>query len=455
MLNVKKSFKYLIIVAIILIIVAIVGKRMGWFGNNIEYEINTEKATKRTIVEIITANGKIQPETEVKISSDVSGEIVELNVKEGDEVIKGDLLLKIKPDTYISGIERMEASLNSSKANFANSKARLAQVEAQFSQTELTFNRNKKLFEQGAISQSDFDNANSAYEMGKADVEAAKQTVVAADYSIKSAEASLKEANENLIKTSIYAPMSGTISKLSVEFGERVVGTMQMTGTELLRIANLNIMEVKVDVNENDIVHVKFNDTATIEIDAYTDQKFKGMVTSIANSSSSTSTSIVSTDQVTNYEVKIRILPKSYQNLIPKNNPKYYPFRPGMSATVDIQTKVERNVLSVPIQSVTSRIDSTKNKINKMLKKANEEQIEKKEDSEYKEYIFKFESNTNTVSMIKVKTGIQDNNYIQIISGVNENDEVISAPYSVISKKLKDKSKVKKVPPEALFSSEK
>jgi len=455
MLNIKKSFKYLIIATVILIIIAIIGKRLGWFGNENEFEINTEKATKRTIVEIITANGKIQPETEVKISSDVSGEIVELNVKEGDEVIKGDLLLKIKPDTYISGIERMEASLNSSKANFANSKARLAQVEAQFTQTELTFNRNKKLFEQGAISQSDFDNANSAYEMGKADVEAAKQTVVAANYSIKSAEASLKEANENLIKTSIYAPMSGTISKLSVEFGERVVGTMQMTGTELLRIANLNIMEVKVDVNENDIVHVKFNDTATIEIDAYTDQKFKGMVTSIANSSSSTSTSIVSTDQVTNYEVKIRILPESYQNLIPKNNPKYYPFRPGMSATVDIQTKIERAVLSIPIQSVTTRIDSTKNKINKMLKKANEEQIEKKEDSEYKEYIFKFESNTNTVSMIKVKTGIQDNNYIQIISGVNENDEVVSAPYSVISKKLKDKSKVKKVPPEELFSSDK
>ncbi|NCO55624.1 MAG: biotin/lipoyl-binding protein, partial [Bacteroidetes bacterium] len=208
MLNIKKSFKYLIIATVILIIIAIIGKRLGWFGNENEFEINTEKATKRTIVEIITANGKIQPETEVKISSDVSGEIVELNVKEGDEVIKGDLLLKIKPDTYISGIERMEASLNSSKANFANSKARLAQVEAQFTQTELTFNRNKKLFEQGAISQADYDNANSAYEMGKADVEAAKQTVVAANYSIKSAEASLKEANENLIKTSIYAPMS-------------------------------------------------------------------------------------------------------------------------------------------------------------------------------------------------------------------------------------------------------
>ncbi len=456
MLNIKKSFKYLIIATIILIIIAIIGKRLGWFGNAEEFEINTEKAIKRTIVEIITANGKIQPETEVKISSDVSGEIVELNVKEGDEVKKGDLLLKIKPDTYISSLERIEATLNSAKANLANSKARLAQIEAQFTQTELTYNRNKKLFEQGAISQSDFDNATSAYAMGKADVEATKQNVVASDFSVKSAEASLKEANENLTKTSIYAPMSGTISKLSVEYGERVVGTMQMTGTELLRIANLNIMEVKVDVNENDIVHVKLNDTASIDVDAYTQQKFKGLVTSIANSSNSTSaTNIVSTDQVTNYEVKIRILPESYQNLIPKNNPKYYPFRPGMSATVDIQTKVERNVLSVPMQSVTTRIDSSQNKFKKMPKKSNADQEIKTEDNEYKEYVFKFDNNTNTVSMIQVKTGIQDNNYIQVISGIKENDEVISAPYNVISKKLKDKSKVKKVAPEALFSSDK
>lgn len=456
MLNIKKSFKYLILVAVILIIIAIIGKRLGWFGNSNEYEINTEKATKRTIVEIITANGKIQPETEVKISSDVSGEIVELNVKEGDEVKKGDLLLKIKPDTYISSLERIEASLNSAKANLANSKARLVQVEAQFTQTELTYNRNKKLFEQGAISQSDYDNATSAYAMGKADVEATKQNVVASDFTVKSAEASLKEANENLIKTSIYAPMTGTISKLSVEYGERVVGTMQMTGTELLRIANLNVMEVKVDVNENDIVHVKLNDTASIEVDAYPQQKFKGLVTSIANSSNSTSaTSIVSTDQVTNYEVKIRILPESYQNLIPKNNSRFYPFRPGMSATVDIQTKVERNVLSVPMQSVTTRIDSSKNKLNQLPKKSNNEQETKTEDNDYKEFVFKYENNTNTVSMIQVKTGIQDNNYIQIISGIKENDEVVSAPYNIISKKLKDKSKVKKVAPEALFSSDK
>ena len=277
---------------------------------------------------------------------------------------------------------------------------------------------------------------------------------MAADFTVKSAEASLKEANENLIKTSIYAPMSGTVSKLSVEYGERVVGTMQMTGTELLRIANLNVMEVKVDVNENDIVHVNMNDTSCIEIDAYPNQKFKGIVTSIANSSNSTGGTVgLTTDQVTNFEVKIRISPESYQSLIPKNNPKFYPFRPGMSATVDIQTQVEKNILSIPIQSVTTRIDSSI--INLKSKKQSNEQVDKKEDTEFKEYVFRFDNNTGTVSMIEVKTGIQDNNFIQILSGLNENDEVVSAPYSVISKKLKDKARVKKVPPEFLFSSDK
>ncbi|MBI5539186.1 MAG: efflux RND transporter periplasmic adaptor subunit [Bacteroidia bacterium] len=457
MINRKKTFRILLIAVIVLIVIAFVGKRLGWFGNSIEYEITTDKASKRSIVEIITANGKIQPETEVKISSDVSGEIVELNVKEGDEVKKGDLLLKIKPDTYISSLERMEASLNSAKANLANSKARLAQVEAQLTQTELTYNRNKKLFEQGAISQADYDNALAAYNMGKADVEAAKQTVVGADFNVKSGDASLKEANENLTKTSIYAPMSGTVSKLSVEYGERVVGTMQMTGTELLRIANLNIMEVKVNVNENDIVHVSMFDTSSIEIDAYPDQKFKGIVTSIANSSNTTgSTTGITTDQVTNFEVKIRILAESYLNLIPKDNPKFYPFRPGMSATVDIQTQIERNTLTVPIQSVTTRIDSSLNKtgFNKP-KKENEEDVVKKADNDFKEYVFRFDSKSGTVEMVEIKTGIQDNNFIQILSGIKENDEVVSAPYSIISKKLKDKDRVKKVPAEMLFSGDK
>lgn len=453
MINRKKTFRYLLIATLLLIILAVVGKQVGWFGRGIEYEITTEKASKRTIVEIITSNGKIQPETEVKISSDVSGEIVELNIKEGDEVKKGDLLLKVKPDTYISNLERMEASLNSAKANLANSKARLAQTEAQLAQTELTFNRSKKLFEQGAISQADYDNALSAYNMGKADAEAAKQTVVGADFQVKSGDASLKEANENLIKTSVYAPMNGTISKLNVELGERVVGTMQFTGTELLRIADLNIMEVKVDVNENDIVHVKMGDTSLIEVDAYPDNKFKGLVTSVANSSSSTgTTAALTTDQVTNFEVKIRILPESYQCVIPKNNPKFYPFRPGMSATVDIQTQVEREILSIPIQSVTTRIDSTKFKMMNQKPKTDQDKEAKPAD-DFKEFAFKYEN--GTVSMIEVKTGIQDNNYIQILSGLKENDEVVSAPYSIISKKLKDKDRVKKVLPEALFSGDK
>ncbi len=453
MMNRKKTFRYLLIATILLIVLAFIGKRAGWFGRGVEYDVTTDKVSKRSIVEIITANGKIQPETEVKISSDVSGEIVELNIKEGDEVKKGDLLLKIKPDTYISTLERMEASLNSSKANLANSKARLAQTEAQLSQTELTFNRNKKLFEQGAISQADYDNALSAYNMGKADAEAAKQTVVAADFTVKSSEAALKEANENLVKTSVYAPMNGTVSKLNVELGERVVGTMQFTGTELLRIADLNIMEVKVDVNENDIVHVKLHDTSTIEIDAYPDNKFKGIVTLIANSSNSTGTAALTTDQVTSFEVRIRILQDSYKMLNKTNNPKFYPFRPGMSATVDIQTQVERNILSVPIQSVTTRIDSSMEKMNMKPKtNNNSEEKEVKNTDDFKEYAFKYDN--GTVSMVEVKTGIQDNNFIQILSGLKENDEVISAPYSVISKKLKDKDRVNKVPPEALFSGE-
>lgn len=453
MINRKKTFIYFLIVTVALIILAFAGKRAGWFGKGTEYDVATDKTSKRTIVEIITANGKIQPETEVKISSDVSGEIVELNIKEGDEVKKGDLLLKIKPDTYISTLERMEAALNSSKANLANSKARLTQTEAQLAQTELTFNRNKKLFEQGAISQADYDNALSAYNMGKADAEAARQTVVAADFTVKSAEAALKEANENLVKTSVYAPMNGTVSKLNIELGERVVGTMQFTGTELLRIADLNIMEVKVDVNENDIVHVKLYDTSTIEIDAYPDNKFRGIVTLIANSSNSTGTAALTTDQVTSFEVRIRILQESYKMLNKTNNPKFYPFRPGMSATVDIQTQIERNVLSVPIQSVTTRIDSSKEKSDRIIKgNNNDKEKEIKTTDEFKEYVFKYDN--GSVSMVEVKTGIQDNNFIMILKGLKENDEVVSAPYSVISKKLKDKDRVNKVPPESLFSGE-
>lgn len=414
----KKTLRYLIIITILFIVLAVVGKKAGWFGEVHTYKVSTEKVSTKTIIETITANGKIQPETEVKISPDVSGEIVELYVIEGQEIKEGDLLLKIKPDIYLSNLDRMEATLNSAKAQ-------LAQTEAQMVDKESTYNRMKKLWQSKTISDSEFEAAESAYLMAKANVDAAR-------FSVKSSEASLKEARENLNKTTIYSPISGTISQLNVEKGERVVGTAQMAGTEMLRIANLYLMEVKVDVNENDIVHVSYGDTAIIEVDAYLDEEFKGIVTEIANSAN---TAGIATDQVTNFEVKIRILPDSYKHLLPDGNPNYYPFRPGMSATVDIQTHTAYNVLSVPIQAVTTRMDTLK-------EKEKEEKIE--------EIVFVYKE--GKVFQTKVKTGVQDNEYIEITEGLTIDDEVVSAPYSAISKKLKDLMTVERVEKEALFN---
>lgn len=432
----KKITRWLILTLIILILIAVIGPKMGFINNNNVIEITADKAVKRTIVELITANGKIQPEVEVKISSDVSGEIVELTVKEGDEVKKDQLLAKIKPDIYISSLQRMEASLESAKANLGNAKARLVQIEAQFTQTELTYQRNKKLFEQGAISQAEYDNSYSTYKMSKADVEAAKQNVLAAEFTVKSAEASLKEANANLVKTSILAPTDGTISKLNVKPGERVVGTMQMAGTEMMRIADLNLMEVLVNVNENDIVRVHLGDTSFIDLDAYPNQSFKGIVTSIANSSNISSSSLggsVNTDQVANYEVKIRILPESYTHLI--NDKNKYPFRPGMSATVDIRTKIEENVLAVPVQAVITRSDSVLKKIYPAYKtnSAKKKQVE---------CVFRLKAD-NTVELVPVITGIQDDQWIHIFNGINEGDKVVTGPFNILNKKLKHNDKVK------------
>jgi len=451
----KKSLKYILIAVGVLIIMIIIAKKSGLIGSKDTVKVSTDIAIKRTIVEIVSANGKIQPEVEVKISPDVSGEIVELKVKEGDKVNKGDLLAKINPDIYLSNLDRMVAALNSSKANLANSKARLAQVQAQFTNAKLTFERNEKLYKENTISQSEFDAAKSAYEVAKSEVDAANETVIAAQYNVKSTEASLKEAKDNLTKTSIFAPVSGTISKLNVEKGERVVGTSQFAGTEIMRIADLSEMEVNVSVNENDIVRVHIGDTALIEVDAYLNRKFKGIVTEIANSAN---TSGISVDQVTNFDVKIRIVRESYADLLVGKQKDESPFRPGMSATVDIQTKTVYNVLSIPIQSVTTRDDTTgvnkkkdiiiKDKVNN---DNNEENSEKNKNIAVQEYIFIYQK--GIAKLQKVKTGIQDNNYIEIIEGIKENDEVISAPYRAISKTLKNNDKVKKVKKEELFSS--
>ena len=422
----KKLFRIVIIITVAVIILAFIGKRVGWFGKEETYQVTTEKGEKRTIIETTTANGKIQPETEVKLSPDVSGEIVELYIKEGEYVEQGKLLLKIKPDTYISMRDRAEASLNSAKA-------RLAQVEAQYIQSELSYKRNKQLWEQKTISKAEFENAEAAFKMAKADVEAARFTV-------KSGEASLKETEENLIKTSVYAPMPGTISRLNVEKGERVVGTEMMSGTELMRIADLNRMEVIVEVNENDIIRVITGDTAIVEVDAYMDDKFNGIVTEIANSATTTG---ISVDQVTSFDVKILLLKESYQHLITETNPT--PFRPGMSATVDIQTETKWDILSVPIQAVTTRADTTE--------QTYDEEESSFDDEELKQVVFVV--NENMALSKEVETGIQDNNYIEILSGITEEDEVVIAPYSAISKKLNDSSLVEVVTKEELFKEKK
>jgi HlyD family secretion protein len=416
----NKILKILVPVVILLIIIAVIGKKKGWFGKEAMVKVAVEKVASSPIVETVTANGKIQPEKEVKISPDVSGEIVELNVKEGDFVKKGDLLFKIKPDIYISSRDRAAATLNSTQA-------RLAQAEAQLVQAELAYNRNKTLFDESTISQSDFEQSESQYKVAKAERESAL-------YSVKSTEASLKEANENLVKTTVYSPMTGTISSLSVEVGERVVGANMMTGTEVLRVADLNRMEVVVEVNENDIIKVKPGDTANVEVDAYLDRDFKGVVTEIANSAK---TAGMTTDQVTNFEVRILILHDSYKDLITEKNPS--PFRPGMSASVDIFTSRKSNILTVPIQAVTTRTDTTEKEL------GGPEEIR----------TLVFVSDGTHALARDVKTGIQDNVNIEILSGLKEGEEVIVQPFSAISKKLSDSTLIEVVDKAALFNTEK
>ncbi|MBI3519506.1 MAG: efflux RND transporter periplasmic adaptor subunit [Bacteroidetes bacterium] len=418
-------------------------------------EVTTEKAAKRSIIESVSANGKIQPEAELKITSDVSGEIVEMYVKEGEQVKKGTLLCRIKPDIYESAYERVNATVNSSKANLKTTVAQLAQANANLANAEASYARNKKLFDQNVISQQEFDASKATYEAAKANVEGITESIKASDYNVKSVEASLKEANTNLDKTYIYAPVDGTVSKLNVEKGERVVGVQGLQGTEILRLANLNEMEASVEVNENDIIRIHKNDTAIIEVDAYIGKKFRGIVTEVANSANTTGISI---DQVTNFVVKIRIIRESYLDLVTDENPA--PFRPGMSASVEIQTMRAANIITVPIQGVTTRSSdttSTKPKFgdeepNVVVKDEKEEKLNNKKE-DIKECVF---LNRNGVAkMVYVTTGIQDNDYIEIKKGINVGDEIISGPYGAVSKLLKDGKKIKVVDKDQLFSDKK
>lgn len=408
-------------------------------------KVTTEKVARRTIRETVSASGKIFPEKEIKISSDVSGEIVELEVREGDSIKAGQLLARINPDTYESAVERGNASLNNarsqvsiSQAQVEASKAQIEQIEANLANATKIHNRNIELRKQGVISQADFDASLANVHALEANLKSAKsnlnssiQGTRAAEFTVKSAEAGLKELRTSLSRTSIYAPSSGIISKLNVEQGERVVGTIQMAGTEMMRIANLNQMEVQVDVSENDILRVRLGDTAEIEVDAYLDRVFKGYVTEIANSASNTGTTTIQTlssDQVTNFVVKIRILPETYADMMKGGR---FPFRPGMSAAVEIFTNTKEDILCVPIAAVTTREDENKDSL-AVRQKA----------FEFKEYVFVYSA--DTAKMVRVKSGIQDDNFIEILDGLEGGEEVITGPYATVSRKLKSGMKLQR-----------
>lgn len=433
----------------VLLVVAVVGKKMGWIGKGDTLQVAIDKVSKRSLVETVTASGKINPETEVKLSSEVSGEVIELNVHEGDSVKKGKLMAVVNPSIYEAVVTQATASVNQFKANFSSARASSIQAKASLDQAKRNFERNKQLYDEKIISDAEFEAAKLQFEQANANAETANEQVNAASFSVKSAEAQLSQAVDNLKKTKIYAPMDGIVSLVNVKLGERVVGTAQMAGTEIIRIADLNNMQAEVDVNENDVLRIAIGDTAEIEVDAYIKKKFKGVVSQVSYSATNTLGSVTAS-QATNFTVKMKLLKESYADLIKPELGKKFPFRPGMSATVDIKTEGRENVLTVPLQSVTTREeDDIKDKDFAKSKKAEKTASEKKE---MKEIVFVVEGGKAKAK--EVKTGIQDASYIEILSGVGESEQVIKSPFKLISKTLKNGDAVKVVEEKDLFKEE-
>ena len=421
----QKRKRRLQIGAILIILAGAIAWGMGLFSGEDLPKVETATVEKETIVEKVTASGELQPAKQIRITADVSGEVIELPVKEGQKVQKGELLARINPDTYEASVEQATASLNNAKANLANAKAQLRRAKAQLENARTKFKRNKKLFEKDAIAEAEYQQIKSNYETQKQQVKASEQTVEASRYNVQSAEARLQEAKDNLRKTRIYAPINGTISKLSVEAGERVVGTRQMEGTELMRVADMNRMQMMVEVNENDIISIREGDTAEIEVDAFVDDVFKGVVNQVGSSSASSGeTSAGSgTGQVTNFEVELDVLRSSYESLIDTTRQIPTPFRPGMSWMARIRTDRVKDALAVPILAVTTR------------------QQTQSRDERLEEVVFKLKGDRAVRK--GVQTGIQDNYSIQVLSGLEVGDTVISGPYSVVSKTLEDSMRVK------------
>nr|WKN36477.1 efflux RND transporter periplasmic adaptor subunit [Tunicatimonas sp. TK19036] len=418
-----------IIVAVLLLLIFI-ARQLEWIGGENATPVRFTTVSQHSIIERVSASGAVQPEVEVKISPEVPGEIIELNVEEGDSVQQDQLLVRIRPDNFESALSRTLANLNQQRANLAQTQAQASSSQAQLGQARLNYERNKKLYDDQVISDADFEQIQSDYQVAQQSYESALQNVEAARYAVRSAEATVDEARENLSLTSIYAPVGGIVSKLDVEQGERVVGTSQMAGTEMLRIADLSRMEVRVDVNENDIIRVSLGDTAMIEVDAYSyeNYQFKGVVTAIAN----TANEKLTDEAVTEFEVRIRLLNESYQELLDTKGP--FPFRPGMTASVDILTNQKDNVLTVPLSAVTTRPKQTENQ-----DQASESAFASQEDMD--EVVFR-KSGEERVEKVIVKTGISDYEFIEILEGLNEGDEIVSGPYIAISTQLQDSSKV-------------
>lgn len=443
-----KNKTLIVLVGILCAVVALfaVGKKIGWWGKPKHTKVSAVQVTPKTIVESVRANGKIFPVNEVKISPDVSGEIVELYVQEGDSVKAGQLLAILNADLYRSATDRANSAVNSAMSGLENVKAQIGQFQAQLDNAQANYNRQLSLYKDGIISKAELDASETQLKTAKSTLNAAKENINMSSYNIKSAQATAKEARDNMRRTMVYAPISGIVSLLNVKKGEKVVGNIQMAGTEMMRIANFSAMEAQVDVNENDVININVGDTSIIEVDAYANRTFKGVVTQIASSAKglATLTSALgsASDQVTNFVIKIKLLPSDYADLQRKSR---LPFRPGMSCSVDILTETHTNVLSVPAQCVTTRMpDEIKKYRTANIKTDSDEPIEVA-------YILK----DNKVYAMPVKTGIQDDKNIEILEGLHQNDWVIDGPYNAISRILKDSMPVNKVRKEDLFEAKK
>lgn len=468
----NKKLLWIIISLVALVILLIVLKKKGLIGKEEGIKVSSEKVILRDITEIVTASGKVYPEVEVKISPDVSGEITELNVEEGDSIRKGQVLARIYADIYATQRDQAAAMVSGQRAQVSNTQAQLEAMKSSLDLARLSYNRQKQLLNDKVISNAEFEQTENALKTAQANYDAALQSVRSSQAQVQSAAANLQKADKDLSRTAIISPMTGVVSLLNVKKGERVVGNSMMAGTEMMRIADISVFEIRVEVGENDVQKVDLGDTAIIEVDAYNNRKFKGIVTKIASSQKGaalqTSTSLSSSNEVSNYEVRIRILRDSYADLIDPLKPRKFPFRPGMSASADIQTRTHNNVLSVPMNAVTTRDKNdtaSEGSKGKDIKKSgpfaettnnatHENYSEGSTSDDLLEVVFVLQSD-NTVKLVTVKSGIQDINNIEILDGLKEGDEVITGPYNIVSKILKNKTKVKVVPRDQLFEIKK